>query len=574
MRLSATITLKDAFTSVLNKAYSSTKKFNESINSTSTSMKKLSSMVVSPVVKLKDLASKPIESLTAKAKLLARLTIRPTLQVIDRASGVIGRVRDQLLNLKNLAAGIILGAGVSKAWGATIGAAMTLEQQQLAMKHFIGTQNKGMSEGDIAAAAQNYTAWLRKYSQITPFSDQEILAGGARAINIAQGNIEAAKALVKLAGDMAALNPEKSYMDAMEALADLKTGETERMKEFGFRITADDILAASGTGKKKTTELTDAEFMTAYNNIVKNKLSPFFGGGAAELSQTGAGLWSTITGSIGTMFQNMGLQGLELLKPQMKHLLDFMSPENMQRITDAGSRAIASFLQILINAANWIWANWPRITQVFQSVFGWIQANMPAIRAALATVLDWLSPKISWIIAQIPVLQGMWAAAWPVMSSVLQTAWSIISPALDAIYNALRIVWSIFQMAWPSIVSIVQWAWGILKPIFDAIAGALRVVSSGVKWVADKVGAVVGQPKGYASGLAYVPYDNYPALLHEGERVLTAAENRQYNKRHSAMPASIVFNISAANLTEDQIVAMCERRLLEVVRNSGEVSPA
>lgn len=33
---------------------------------------------------------------------------------------------------------------------------------------------------------------------------------------------------------------------------------------------------------------------------------------------------------------------------------------------------------------------------------------------------------------------------------------------------------------------------------------------------------------GHAAGLSYVPYDNYPALLHEGERVLTARENRGY----------------------------------------------
>ena len=31
-----------------------------------------------------------------------------------------------------------------------------------------------------------------------------------------------------------------------------------------------------------------------------------------------------------------------------------------------------------------------------------------------------------------------------------------------------------------------------------------------------------------AAGLAYVPYDNYRTRLHEGERVLTAAENRAY----------------------------------------------
>ena len=41
--------------------------------------------------------------------------------------------------------------------------------------------------------------------------------------------------------------------------------------------------------------------------------------------------------------------------------------------------------------------------------------------------------------------------------------------------------------------------------------------------------AGIGNPSAgsYAVGLDYVPYDNFPALLHEGERVLTAGEARQ-----------------------------------------------
>lgn len=35
---------------------------------------------------------------------------------------------------------------------------------------------------------------------------------------------------------------------------------------------------------------------------------------------------------------------------------------------------------------------------------------------------------------------------------------------------------------------------------------------------------------GYAFGRARVPYDNFPALLHEGERVLTASESRSYGQ--------------------------------------------
>lgn len=39
------------------------------------------------------------------------------------------------------------------------------------------------------------------------------------------------------------------------------------------------------------------------------------------------------------------------------------------------------------------------------------------------------------------------------------------------------------------------------------------------------------RPPGHWGGLPYVPYDNYPALLHQGERVLTARENREATTR-------------------------------------------
>ena len=41
---------------------------------------------------------------------------------------------------------------------------------------------------------------------------------------------------------------------------------------------------------------------------------------------------------------------------------------------------------------------------------------------------------------------------------------------------------------------------------------------------------VMTNRRSYAYGISYVPYDNYPAILHEGERVLTASENRNYGK--------------------------------------------
>lgn len=43
----------------------------------------------------------------------------------------------------------------------------------------------------------------------------------------------------------------------------------------------------------------------------------------------------------------------------------------------------------------------------------------------------------------------------------------------------------------------------------------------------------------HAAGLSYVPYDNYPARLHQGERVLTASENRSFG---AGTQVSVVVN--------------------------------
>ena len=49
----------------------------------------------------------------------------------------------------------------------------------------------------------------------------------------------------------------------------------------------------------------------------------------------------------------------------------------------------------------------------------------------------------------------------------------------------------------------------------------------------------------YANGLDYVPYDGYPAILHEGERVLTRREADDYRSdRGNNKPADIVINLT------------------------------
>ena len=69
--------------------------------------------------------------------------------------------------------------------------------------------------------------------------------------------------------------------------------------------------------------------------------------------------------------------------------------------------------------------------------------------------------------------------------------------------------------------------WG--QEISKGIAAARSYSPSGISYETMAKGAVSGYDEWgnpYAVGLSYVPYDNFPALLHQGERVLTAQEAR------------------------------------------------
>lgn len=75
------------------------------------------------------------------------------------------------------------------------------------------------------------------------------------------------------------------------------------------------------------------------------------------------------------------------------------------------------------------------------------------------------------------------------------------------------------------------------------------------------------EANGYATGLERVPYDNFPALLHEGERVLTAGQARSVDAAGSGPSVQIVLN--GVTIREDADIDRLAEVFLERMRLAG-----
>lgn len=296
-----------------------------------------------------------IKSVGSQVKSLTSRSHRVTLHAMDKVSSTIGNVKSKLVNLKTLAAGIVLGGATVGLAKATLGGASSLQQEQIAMKHFIG--NAAVNKGkDVQQVTDKFIQGLRQEANVSPFGTNEVIEAGRRAVNVVQGDTGKAMELVKLSEDMAALNPGKSVMDAMEALADMKTGEFERMKEFGFKFSAAQLKGMVGKGEKDN--LSDSEMDKAYSMLVRQKLNPTFKGGSQKLSESAAGKGSTVEGNIESMLSNLGTAMLpnvdKTLTPLIKTLERFERSKafeslkkNLGQISDTIGTNIVKFLEDL-----------------------------------------------------------------------------------------------------------------------------------------------------------------------------------------------------------------------------------
>lgn len=170
----------------------------------------------------------------------------------------------------------------------------------------------------------------------------------------------------------------------------------------------------------------------------------------------------------------------------------------------------------------------------------WETKLKPALEVVYAFLNDILVPLLN-LLKEV-VLLGLQLAVAGVTK-----AWELLKPAVQAITDFIdSTVVPIFKNLYENIIEALKSGISSASEKFDGFKAAVERVTGPVRDFINKVSEAISKFReflsmgggsggntevpGHADGLYAVPYDNYLARLHAGERVLTAKEAAAYNQ--------------------------------------------
>lgn len=474
------------------------------------------------------LAQEKLERIKKTASKLGRTIIKPVVALKDKASSMISSIKSKLSAFK---APITIAV---TALVTSVKSAMDLEKQQISVSHFMGVNNKDKSAAQISKMSANYTKALRKNANATPFTTDEVMKAGTRALQISKGSTKEAMKTLKLAEDMAALNPGKTVSDAMEALADADMGEMERLKEFGYK-------GSSTDDPKKTRE----------------ELSKMYSGGSAKLAQSGAGAFSTMVGNLQTGLAEMGTGILQSLVPAMSGVTSMLQGA-LPTFTAVGN-AIG---QGIGGAVSFLSSQMPVLQPIFQEVWQSVGSIVQTVAPIIGQAIKALWPVFSGLLSVASVALNGISQVVSVVAPYVKSAISAISPALKDVGKVLTTVGNTFKRVFTSIMNIVKKAYNYVKPLIDGIGNALSSVTGFISGgVSRFLGGNATGTKYWSGGLSVVG-EHGPELVQmpSGSKVFTNRESRAMVNR--AMPTQVssgngqnIINITIQKMAENIQIA-------------------
>ena len=187
---------------------------------------------------------------------------------------------------------------------------------------------------------------------------------------------------------------------------------------------------------------------------------------------------------------------------------------------------------------------------------------MPIFTNVLQIILPPLIQIIQALLpALLPLIQAILPLLQPITDLLLYLTNTILVPVISVITSITSAISSGLSVALKALTPVLQ---GVSKIFSDVFGGLFNVVKTPINFIIDGLnnfikmlnkikvpdwvpgvgGKGINIPliKKLRVGLEYVPYDDMPAMLHKGERVLDADEAREYREKEISPQQESVVN--------------------------------
>ena len=223
---------------------------------------------------------------------------------------------------------------------------------------------------------------------------------------------------------------------------------------------------------------------------------------------------------------------------------------------------MAEFMPYVMEILQWLIDNIPQIREtvksvmdaiipIVQPILNAVMQLLPPILNAIKALLDWIMPYLEPIISAISDavsgilallngdIEGFINGITGFLSGVASTFLTIGSDILNALWNGMKNVWG----------NISNW----FNEKINWLKEKLRIVKQSASEASGAASGVSG-----AAGIPYIPYDNYPALLHRGETVINRQEADELRAGGGDGGFTIIQNIQAVAQTPVQLASATE----------------
>ena len=279
------------------------------------------------------------------------------------------------------------------------------------------------------------------------------------------------------------------------------------------------------------------------------------GGGIAKGIKDGlmSMLPESVRGSVGSAFDGIGS-----VITEVKSFLGSLAPVATQLFGDLSTRVsmvievVKNVFPTIVSTFQTVLANISPIITTFQGIF---TSAMPVVQGIIEGVCQFISgimPTVSDIFSFVGgVIQsilgiignhmGEFKECVAVVVEAVTNIWATLKPAISSavefllpiIDKLLTVFTKVFKGIVKAVSTAIEWVVGAISSAVEAISGFIEKISGAIETAKEWVGSGVDKVKswfGFAYGKDRVPYDNYPAILHQGEKVLTRNQADQYER--------------------------------------------